>query len=166
MAQSLSTPLLLLSSSFSLSLCSLPGIPGQDYPTLDFFNLPDTSFDCNDRVNGGWVRGQIYPILTIPTYPDCTLTRRPSARCTTCACPPLTESSRSSPSSALMGPYLTKTSWPVTGGLMLTAVQMLLMWDRPAGWYDVHRHYSVHFYRLLWLIWTCWMLRGHSSPSD
>ena len=32
----------------------MPGIPGQDYPTLDFFNLPSTGFECQGRVNGGW----------------------------------------------------------------------------------------------------------------
>merc|ERR1711879_920878 len=37
-----------------LSLTSVPGIPGQDYPTLDFFNLPATSFECRGRVNGGF----------------------------------------------------------------------------------------------------------------
>ena len=38
-----------------LCLTSVPGIPGQDYPTLDFYNLPATSFECRGRVNGGWV---------------------------------------------------------------------------------------------------------------
>merc|ERR1712003_2848 len=37
-----------------LCLSSVPGIPGQDYPTLDFYNLPATSFDCRGRVNGGF----------------------------------------------------------------------------------------------------------------
>merc|ERR1712142_1415519 len=44
---------LLITTSSCSPLTSVPGIPGQDYPTLDFFNLPSTSFDCNDRVNGG-----------------------------------------------------------------------------------------------------------------
>merc|ERR1712083_868111 len=35
-------------------ITSVPGIPGQDYPTLDFYNLPSTSFDCQGRVNGGF----------------------------------------------------------------------------------------------------------------
>ena len=34
-------------------LTSVPGIPGQDYPTLDFYNLPATSFECRGRINGG-----------------------------------------------------------------------------------------------------------------
>merc|ERR1712236_40374 len=38
----------------SSPLSSVPGIPGQDYPTLDFYNLPSTTFDCQDRVNGGF----------------------------------------------------------------------------------------------------------------
>jgi len=46
--------LLALSASSVLSLTSVPGIPGQDYPTLDFYNLPSTTFDCQDRVNGGF----------------------------------------------------------------------------------------------------------------
>merc|ERR1712032_1799196 len=37
-----------------LCLSSVPGIPGQDYPTLDFYNLPATSFECRGRVNGGF----------------------------------------------------------------------------------------------------------------
>merc|ERR1711990_1234177 len=35
-------------------ITSVPGIPGQDYPTLDFYNLPATGFDCGGRVNGGF----------------------------------------------------------------------------------------------------------------
>merc|ERR1712083_664189 len=35
-------------------ITSVPGIPGQDYPTLDFYNLPSTSFDCGGRGNGGF----------------------------------------------------------------------------------------------------------------
>merc|ERR1712001_629107 len=35
-------------------LTSGPGIPGQDYPTLDFYNLPATSFECRGRINGGF----------------------------------------------------------------------------------------------------------------
>merc|ERR1711936_185559 len=53
MMNSLATSLLLITTSPCSPLTSVPGIPGQDYPTLDFFNLPDTSFDCSDRVNGG-----------------------------------------------------------------------------------------------------------------
>merc|ERR1719369_192557 len=49
----LATSLLLITISPCSPLSSVPGIPGQDYPTLDFFNLPETSFDCKDRVNAG-----------------------------------------------------------------------------------------------------------------
>jgi len=38
----------------SQDITSVPGIPGQDYPTLDVFNLPATSFDCGGRINGGF----------------------------------------------------------------------------------------------------------------
>ena len=34
-------------------LTAVPGIPGQDYPTLDFYNIPLTSFTCDERVNAG-----------------------------------------------------------------------------------------------------------------
>merc|ERR1711894_260417 len=44
----------LAAMSSVLCLASVPGIPGQDYPTLDFYNLPDTSFACGGRVNGGF----------------------------------------------------------------------------------------------------------------
>merc|ERR1712110_910958 len=44
----------LAAMSSVLCLASVPGIPGQDYPTLDFFNLPATSFDCGGRINGGF----------------------------------------------------------------------------------------------------------------
>merc|ERR1712060_697470 len=46
--------LILTLSGFASCLTSVPGIPGQDYPTLDFYNLPDTSFACGGRVNGGF----------------------------------------------------------------------------------------------------------------
>merc|ERR1712110_603117 len=44
----------LAAMSSVLCLASVPGIPGQDYPTLDFYNLPATGFDCGGRVNGGF----------------------------------------------------------------------------------------------------------------
>merc|ERR1712110_94967 len=46
--------LILTLSGFASCLTSVPGIPGQDYPTLDFYNLPATGFQCGGRVNGGF----------------------------------------------------------------------------------------------------------------
>merc|ERR1712018_1072848 len=51
---SLAAVCLLVTVSYVSCLTSVPGIPGQDYPTLDFYNLPETSFECRGRINGGF----------------------------------------------------------------------------------------------------------------
>merc|ERR1712111_135715 len=51
---SLAAVCLLVTLTRASGLTSVPGIPGQDYPTLDFYNLPATSFECRNRINGGF----------------------------------------------------------------------------------------------------------------
>ena len=65
--------LILTLSGFASCLTSVPGIPGQDYPTLDFYNLPDTSFECGGRVNAGWEqfhRRFVFLISSLRFYSD------------------------------------------------------------------------------------------------